>query len=202
SPYASSGVQCQDCHMPIQKGKRIVSPELKAPKRDVNLHNIAGGHSIEQVKSALRVKIKEVRREGSTLQVGVELTNIGSGHKIPTGTPSRKLVLKVVVRDRSGRLYLEDEKTFEKVLMDENKEILKEDHDIILKAARIFYDNRISPKEVREVRYSFDIPYKDLLRDYQENLFIEARALYHYLPRVLAPRRMEIEVASDAVRPR
>ncbi|MFQ6079772.1 MAG: hypothetical protein ACE5NJ_11665, partial [Thermodesulfobacteriota bacterium] len=137
-----------------------------------------------------------------TLRVGVEVTKIGSGHKIPTGTPSRKLVLKVVVRDRSGRLYLEDEKTFEKVLTDENKEILKEDHDIILKAARIFYDNRISPKEVREVWYSFDIPYKDLLRDYQEKLFIEARALYHYLPRVLAPRRMEIEVASDAVRPR
>lgn len=202
SPYASSGVQCQDCHMPVQKEKRIVSPELKAPKRDVNLHNLAGGHSIEQVKSALKVKIKEVKREGSSLRVGVEMANVGSGHKIPTGTPSRKLLLKVVVRDKSGRLYLEDEKVFEKVLMDENKEILKEDHDIFLRAARIYYDNRISPKETREVWYSFNIPYKDLLWDYRKKLFIEAKAMYHYLPRVLAPRRMEIEVASDAVRPR
>jgi cytochrome c551/c552 len=202
SPYASSGVQCQDCHMPIQKGKRVVSPELGAPKRDVNLHDLAGGHSIEQIKTALKVKIKEVKQEGNTLHVGVEVANVGSGHKVPTGTPSRKLLLKVLVRDKSGRLYLEDEKVFEKVLIDENKEILREDHDIILRAARIFYDNRISPKETREVWYSFTIPYKDLLKNYEKKLFIEAKAMYHYLPRVLAPHRMEIEVASDAVRPR
>jgi hypothetical protein len=175
---------------------------LKAPKRDVNLHNLAGGHSIEQVKSALKVKIKEVKREGSSLRVGVEVANVGSGHKIPTGTPSRKLLLKVIVRDKSGRLYLEDEKAFEKVLMDKNKEILKEDHDIFLRAARIYYDNRISPKETREVWYSFNIPYKDLLRDYRGKLFIEAKAMYHYLPKVLAAHRMEIEVASDVKRPR
>ncbi len=201
STYASSGIQCQDCHMPVQKGKRIVSPELKVPKRDVNLHNLAGGHSIEQVKTALRVKIKEVKREESSLRVGVEVANVGSGHKIPTGTPSRKLLLKVIVRDKSGRLYLEDEKVFEKVLMDENKKILREDHEIFLRAARIYYDNRISPKEVREVWYSFHIPYKDLIRDYQKKLFIEAKAMYHYLPWVLGPRRMEIEVASDVKRP-
>jgi hypothetical protein len=202
SPYASSGVQCQDCHMPIQKEKRVVSPELGAPKRDVNLHDLAGGHSIEQVKSALKVKIKEVKREGSSLRVGVEVANVASGHKIPTGTPSRKLLLKVIVKDKSGRLYLEDEKVFEKVLMNENKEILREDHDIILRAARIYYDNRISPKEVREIWYRFNIPYKDLLRNYREKLFIEAKAMYCYLPKVLAAHRMEIEVASDVKRPR
>jgi len=202
SPYASSGVQCQDCHMPVQKGKRIVSPELEVPKRDVNLHDLAGGHSIEQIKTALRVKIKDVKRDGSSLRIGVEVSNVGSGHKVPTGTPSRKLLLKVVVRDKSGRLYLEDEKVFEKVLMDENKEILREDHDIILRAARIYYDNRLSPKEVREVWYSFHIPFKDLLKNYEKKLFIEAQAMYQYLPMVLGPRRMEIEVASDVKRPR
>jgi len=197
SPYASEGVECQDCHMPIQKEKMIVSGDVKAPKRDVNLHDLAGGHSIEQVKTALKVKVKEVKREGSILRVGVEVANVGSGHKVPTGTPSRRLLLKVVVRDKSGRLYLEDEKVFEKVLMDENKEILKEDHDLFLRAARIYYDNRLSPKEVREVWYSFTIPYKDLLQNYEQKLFIEAKAMYQYLPRVLAPRRMEMEVASD-----
>ncbi|MFB0508828.1 MAG: ammonia-forming cytochrome c nitrite reductase subunit c552 [Thermodesulfobacteriota bacterium] len=201
SPYASEGVECQDCHMPVQKEKSIVSQGVKAPKRDVNLHNLAGGHSIEQVKMALKVKIKEVKREGSILRVGVEVTNVGSGHQTPTGTPSRKLLLKAIVRDKSGRLYLEDEKVFEKVLMDENKEILREDHDIFLKAARIYYDNRLSPKEVREVWYSFTIPYKDLLENYEQKLFIEAKAMYQYLPRVLAPHRMEIEVASDVKRP-
>ena len=202
SSYASSGVQCQDCHMPVQKGKRIVSPGLEAPKRDVNLHDLAGGHSIEQIKTALRVKIKEVKREGSSLRIGVEVANVGSGHKIPTGTPSRRLLLKVMVRDKSGRLYLEDEKAFEKVLMDENKEILREDHDIFLRAARIYYDNRLSPKEVREVWYSFHIPYKNLLRNYRKKLFVEVQAMYQYLPMVLGPRRMEIEVASDVWRPR
>jgi len=109
--------------------------------------------------------------------------------------------LKAIVRDKSGKLYLEQEKVFEKVLMDEDKEILKEDHEIFLRAARIYYDNRLSPKEVREVWYSFTIPYKDLLENYEQKLFIEARAMYQYLPRVLAPHRMEIEVASDVKRP-
>lgn len=202
SPYASSGVQCQDCHMPVQKEKSIVSGDVKAPEREVNLHNLAGGHSIEQVKTALKVRIKEVKREGGTLRIGVEIANMGSGHKIPTGTPSRRLLLKAIVRDKSGNLYLEEEKVFEKVLMDEDKEILKEDHDIFLRAARIYYDNRLSPKEVREVWYSFTIPYKDLLENYEEKLFIEAKAMYQYLPRVLAPRRMEIEVVSDVKQPR
>ncbi len=201
SPYASSGVQCQDCHMPIQKGKKIVSQGVMARKRDVNLHNLAGGHSIEQVKTALKVTIKEVAREGNILRVGVKLANVGSGHKTPTGTPSRKLILKVIVRDKSGKLYLEDEKAFEKVLMDENKEILKEDHEIFLRGARIYFDNRISPKEVREVWYSFTIPYGDLLENYQEELFVEAKAMYYYLPKILAPHRMEIEVASDVKHP-
>lgn len=201
SPYASSGIQCQDCHMPIQKEKRVVSPGLHAPKRDVNLHDLAGGHSVEQVKTALEVKIKGVAPEGSTLRVGVEVANVGSGHKIPTGTPSRKLLLKVVVRDRSGRLYLEQDRTFEKVMMDENKEVLREDHDIFLRSARIYYDNRLSPKEMREVWYSFDIPYKDLLQNYQQKLFIEAKAMYQYLPKVLAPSWMEIEIASDVRHP-
>ena len=202
SPYASEGFECQDCHMPVQKEKRIVSGNVKAPKRDVNLHNLAGGHSIEQVKTALKVRIKGVKREGSILQVGVEVANVGSGHKTPTGTPSRKLLLKAIVRDKSGKLYLEQEKAFEKVLMDEDKEILKEDHDIFLRAARIYYDNRLSPKEVREVWYSFTVPYKDLLENYEQKLFIEAKAMYQYLPRVLSPRRMEIEVAGDVKRPR
>jgi hypothetical protein len=85
--------------------------------------------------------------------------------------------------------------------MDENKEILREDHDIFLRAARIYYDNRLSPKEVREVWYSFHIPYKNLLRNYRKKLFIEVQAMYQYLPMVLGPRRMEIEVASDVKRP-
>jgi len=196
SSYAAEGVQCQDCHMPIEPDKSIVSGALKTSQRKVNLHDLAGGHSIEQIRSAIKVEIKEAIQDGDSLFLKVHVTNVNSGHKIPTGTPSRRLVLRVSVRDRSGRLNLESEKIFEKVLMNNEKEILAKDHKIILEASRVYYDNRIGPKEVREVPFSFTIP-RELIRGWKEKLTIEAVAMYQYLPQVVSRRPMVIEIAGD-----
>ncbi len=196
SPYAEEGVECQDCHMPIEPGKKIVTEGGKSSKRDVNLHNLAGGHSIEQIRSALKVEIKDVTQEDTSLFVKVHLTNVNSGHKIPTGTPSRRLILRVLVRDRMGRFHVEREKVFEKVLMDDQKQLLARDHDIILKASRVYYDNRLGPKETKEVPFSFTIPRK-FTRDWKRSLIIETQALYQYLPQVVSPRPMVIEITGD-----
>ncbi|NIM96640.1 MAG: hypothetical protein GTO24_00735, partial [candidate division Zixibacteria bacterium] len=93
SSYAADDVQCQDCHMPVEPEKKIVSEDVKRSKRKVNLHNLAGGHSIDQIRSAMKVEIKRVVQEDDSLFVTVHVTNVNSGHKIPTGTPSRQLIL-------------------------------------------------------------------------------------------------------------
>ena len=197
SSYAAEGIQCQDCHMPIEPGKKIVYQEGKSSKRPVNLHNLAGGHSIEQIRSAVKVEIRDISHDDDILFVTVHVTNVNSGHKIPTGTPSRQLVLRVSVRDRSGRLNLEREKIFQKVLIDDDKQILVKDHEILLQASRIYYDNRIGPEEVREVSFSFTIPYPDLIADWKRKLAIEAVAVYQYRPEVMGFQPMVIEIAGD-----
>jgi hypothetical protein len=196
SPYAEKGIQCQDCHMPVEPEKKIVSDEVKSSARKVNLHNLAGGHSVDQIRSAIKIEIKEVTQDGDSLFVKVHITNVNSGHKIPTGTPSRRLILRTSVTDRAGRLNLEREKSFEKILTDDKKQILSTDHEIILKASRVYYDNRIGPKEVREVPFSFTIP-PQLIRDWKRKLTIEARALYQYLPQVVSRSPMVVEIAGD-----
>jgi len=85
SSYAADDVQCQDCHMPVEPEKKIVSEDVKRSKRKVNLHNLAGGHSIDQIRSAIKVEIKRVVQEDDSLFVTVHVTNVNSGHKIPTG---------------------------------------------------------------------------------------------------------------------
>ncbi len=197
SPYAAEGIQCQDCHMPVTPEKRIVSEEVSRSKRQVNLHNLAGGHSVEQIRSAVKVEIKKVTEDRGTLSVTVHVANVNSGHKIPTGTPSRRLVLRVAVKDYTGRLNLERERAFEKVLIDDQKQMLTKDHEIMLKASRVYYDNRIAPKEVKEVPFSFSIPYPDLIKDWKRKLTIEAKAMYQYLPQVMSSQPMVIEIAGD-----
>jgi hypothetical protein len=196
SPFADEGIQCQDCHMPIEPGKKIVSEEVGSSVRGVNLHNLAGGHSVDQIRSAIKLEIKDVKQDGNTLFVTVHVSNVNSGHNVPTGTPSRRLILRTTVTDRSGRLSLEREQVFEKVLTDDKKQILTKDHEIILKASRVYYDNRIRPREVRQVPFSFTIP-QEFTRDWKKRLTIEARVMYQYLPQVVSRRPMVIEIAGD-----
>ncbi len=197
SSYAARGIECQNCHMPIEPGKKIVTEDARPSKRNVNLHNLAGGHNIDQIRSAIKVEIKDVVLDGDSLFVTVHVTNVNSGHKIPTGTPSRQLILRVSVRDRTGRFHLESDKAFEKVLMDENKQILGKDHEIMLKASRVYYDNRIGPKEVREVPFTFSIPYPHLIEDWKRKLTVEAKTMYQYLPQVIGSQAMVVEIGAD-----
>jgi hypothetical protein len=81
--------------------------------------------------------------------------------------------------------------------MDENKQILGKDHEIMLKASRVYYDNRIGPKEVREVSFSFSIPYPHLIEDWKRKLIVEAKTMYQYLPQVIGSQAMIVEIGAD-----
>ena len=156
STYAQEGVHCQNCHMPYTD-EPVVSPDVKETKNKVTVHNFLGAHSEMRLKQAAKLA-SEVMRKGEDIIVDVSVTNVGSGHKIPTGVPTRKVVLKVSLMDAEGKILKEQEKVYQKILVDKNGNHLLGTADSLLYAVGIFSDNRIAPKETRREQFKFWLP--------------------------------------------
>ena len=189
SPQAAEGKTCQHCHMPLTPGETV--PEVLAPSRgSINLHNISGGHSTEQVRKAATVRILNVRRTSDNFaQIEVEVANVGSGHSIPTGMPTRKLVLEVVLYS-DGREVKRFEREYQKKILDGKGSFIQEDHRTILDGRSIMMDNRLQPGEKRIELFAAAILPRGTLR-------AEATLRYLYQPMILIPQTMSIEMATD-----
>jgi len=191
-PYAQEGKQCQDCHMPLIRG-RIVAPEIKeTERRYINLHNITGSHSLEQLREAVRVQIEEIRRIGETIQVKVRVTNIGSGHMVPTGLPTRKLLLQIKAETPKDEISI-GEIVYHKLLLDQQRREILKDSEIFYKATRIAMDNRLAPRESRIEVFEFQAPkgIKSIM------LSIVAKISYVYSPIIKERKEINIELTSD-----
>src|SRR5262249_35649348 len=98
-PYAKKGgKRCQDCNMPAYTGQGT-SDELE--RKDLHAHVFIGGHS-EMLKKVASVTLlghfKELAGKRS-VNLKALVTNVGSGHFMPTGLPGlRQMWLAVVVR--------------------------------------------------------------------------------------------------------
>jgi len=191
--YAEKGVHCQDCHMPLVEGA-LVTGKPRKPGERINSHNLSGGHSIVQVASAATVKIVSVDRVAGGLHVVVEVSNVGSGHMIPTGIPSRALVLEVQLLDARGNVVETERYTFRKIVLDSQHNEITVDADIILNGALISKDNRIPPGA------TVSIPF-DFAASQQQNYLVRALLRYTYKPLVLKEEEINIEMGSDAKRP-
>ncbi len=189
SPQAAGGKTCQHCHMPLTPGDTV--PSSLAPSRGmINLHDLSGGHSNEQVRKAATVRILGVKRNpGDEVQVDVEVANIGSGHRIPTGMPTRKLVLEVTLLV-DGREVTHFEREYQKKLLNERGDLILEDHETMLDATAVLEDNRIAPGEKRVEKFRAVVLPKGTLH-------AEAILRYLYKPKLLIPQEMSIEMASD-----
>jgi nitrate/TMAO reductase-like tetraheme cytochrome c subunit len=189
SPQAAEGKTCQHCHMPLTPGE-TVKPSFGIERKTINVHNISGGHSIEQVRKAATVKVLGVRRERDTLAIiEVEVKNVGSGHSIPTGIPTRKLVLDVTLF-AEGREIKRFTRDYQKLLLDEQGRTIVEDHRTVLNARAIQQDTRLRPGERRVERFSATVPPRGSIR-------AEATLRYLYTPKILSRERMSIDMASD-----
>jgi hypothetical protein len=186
SPYAEQGIHCQSCHMPAGEG-RVVRPELKAPERPMNLHDIQGGHSPEQIRKAARVEVREIRRSENGYRVVVIVENVGSGHMIPTGVPTRQLDL--VVQLRRGQTVLGEQRTtFRKVVVDAQGNELRTDAQVFLRGVAIRSDNRIPPRKAQEVSLLF--PYTG-----PPDFVVEAKLHYRYPVILTKPEEITLEMA-------
>ena len=189
SPYAEEGKPCQYCHMPEITGEisnNVVSE--RGPK--IFSHDLAGGHSVIQLKKALALKITRINRGKGRLTVDVSVTNIGSGHRVPTGIPSRKLMLYCEVRTPGGGVY-KDKIVYEKAIFDEDGHELTSDADIMLGHGRsVAKDNRIFPKETRREKFTFYVPES-------KQALVTVWVDYLYNPVIVQETEMRIEMNRD-----
>jgi hypothetical protein len=190
SPQAAEGKTCQHCHMPLQSGETVRAGVRKIDRGSINLHNISGMHSSEQVRAAATAKLLSVERdEHNRAVIRVEVANVGSGHSIPTGLPTRKLRLKVVLF-AGGREVRRFERLYQKELLDDSGLLIKEDHRVMLDARILSRDSRLGPGERRLEEFIAPVPPGQELR-------AEMTLHYLYEPNILTREKLSIEIATD-----
>lgn len=188
SPYAEEGTHCQNCHMPLISGKTVKSRIKSSNQKQINLHAISASHSIEQLQKALNVEIKKINEQGDIIEVVVGVTNIGSGHFVPTGIPTRKLILSVELRTPNE--YFIQQKTYQRILLDESSNEIKKESEVFQKAARVSFDNRLRPRETRTERFAF-------VKPRNKKVTITARVEYLYKTKVISPTEMRVKMTED-----
>ncbi len=127
---------CQACHMPAVAEEIPITSVLGEPRAGLGRHSFLGGNffilrMLNRYRSDLsvaalpqelenaatktvahlqsesaRIAIDRVERRAGRLEAEVSVQNLG-GHKLPTAYPSRRVWLRVVVRDRSNRVVFE-----------------------------------------------------------------------------------------------
>jgi hypothetical protein len=136
SAYAGEQRSCQSCHMPVVEEDTRIASVLGSPRKGFARHTFIGGNAFMQrmlnryrdelgvvaapaemdasiaatianlQKSTAELSIDEAGRSGNRLLAVIGVRNL-TGHKLPTGYPSRRAWLHVTVRNRVGRVVFE-----------------------------------------------------------------------------------------------
>jgi hypothetical protein len=174
SDFAKAGMTCQRCHMPLTI-LRAVDPRVKRdPVSFVNLHKMPGGHSPDQLFKALDTRITELTRRGARIHVQVLVYNKGAGHSVPTGMPTRQIILTTeVTGNRTGKQT--QTRVYGISVQDRTGAILDHDSAVIRSGAKFISDTRLKPAERRIENFDFEI-------DPDENVDVRMVLTYRYDP--------------------
>jgi uncharacterized protein (DUF697 family) len=156
SPSGKGDLECQQCHMEFVQGA-VVDPRVRRESSHlVNLHAMPGSHSVGQLNRALTAKLTAMRN-GETVDVVVKVKNEGAGHRLPTGSPMRQLIL--VVRATAGGVTTGTAtRTYTRVLADAGGALIEKEHVAFMKAAKVVSDTRLAPDETRSETFSLAMP--------------------------------------------
>ncbi|VAX22771.1 hypothetical protein MNBD_NITROSPINAE02-1922 [hydrothermal vent metagenome] len=107
-------INCVKCHMP--RVKRAMA--IGAPERVGGRHLWRGGHDVDMVKSALKAVLVEVTTKSPKIRrFSLGVTNVGTEHRFPTGTPDRHLVISFRLYDKTGKLIDESVDYLQRIIL-------------------------------------------------------------------------------------
>lgn len=185
--YGKQGIKCQDCHMTPTPGiaKNPGRSSLMGKKRETRyFHGFIGGSSYIQdelgnhkqaelsrefLRAAAEVKLADKITDDGTLELKVDVHNVGAGHKIPTGTTYIRIMwLQVEVVDSAGKVVYSSGHIDEKNHVDPDAvffRVLFRDAEGNLtgkswRAHGIGYDRRIPAKGMDSETYRIVLPGK------------------------------------------
>jgi hypothetical protein len=183
SRYWKEGKQCQFCHMSKVEGD-VVDPRVaRSSTAKINLHQMPGSHSLEQLNKAIKVHLTTTR-EGGQVRVTVEVANQTAGHYLPTGSPLRQLVMEVRADSAAGQ-HFSEQRVYARSVADQHGTVLMREHFAFLRAAKLVSDTRLAPDEKRVETFQFPIPKGSQTQ-------VKATFWYYYSP--LAKRESEKRV--------
>jgi len=157
-PYPDQKFNCQTCHMPVYFAALVSNPvSQKLDRKLINLHYMPGGHSIDQLQKALTVEMTDIVRAPDRMIVNIKVVNQGAGHAVPTGVPTKRMILQVDARPMSGGKSHHEERVYQRILVNEKGEELKTEPQLFLEAKRVRSDNRLKPGESRLEKFTFPI---------------------------------------------
>ena len=101
---AGRPINCTKCHMP--RVTRVMA--IDGPVRTGGRHTWRGGHDPAMVKSAAKIEVTEETGSSATKKrYTISVTNVGTEHRLPTGTPDRHLEVSFRLYDAGGKLIKE-----------------------------------------------------------------------------------------------
>ena len=136
SAFVAEERSCQSCHMPLVEEETPIASVLGAPRKGFARHTFVGGNffmqrmlnryrdelaltapanemdaAIKGTLANLQTATAEISVDGASMSNGrlvadVTVRNL-TGHKLPTGYPSRRAWIHFTVRGRDGRIVFE-----------------------------------------------------------------------------------------------
>lgn len=183
--YGKENISCQNCHMTPTPGisKTSGRASLMGKQREnIAYHGFIGGSSYAQdamgnakqaemsrefLRAAAEVKLAEQVTDDGTLELTVDVHNVGAGHKIPTGTTYIRIIwLQVEVADNAGKVVYSSGQIDDKNHVDPDAvffRVLFRDAEGNLtgkswRAESIGYDRRIPAKGMDSENYRIPLP--------------------------------------------
>ena len=184
STYGAKNQSCQSCHMYQVEGN-VVDPRVQTTAQaGINLHQIPGSHSMQQLEKALHAQLSTTH-EGGQLRIVVEVTNRGAGHSVPTGSPMRQLILEVRA-DPYGAAPMSDRRVFRRTVADAKGSTIVREPQAFIKGAKEISDTRIPPGVTRKETFTFQVPQGIRTQ-------VEADFLYYYSPMATTEAQQEVK---------
>jgi hypothetical protein len=178
SSFRQTGVTCRDCHMPEST---TTASNFGPVRDDVSNHRFEGWRSTKMLQRACRFTASMTVSLDS-IRIKTTVSNVGSGHKFPGGSPLRELVVRFNGVGVFGEEVFEDTQLRYGI----DLEVPEDDSLNLWDARSILSDTRIEPGKRRIKTSSFPL--------YENLESIDVSLLYYPIPlKVVEERELEME---------